>query len=277
MTTDRFTSGLWIAAALLCLFTTESAFAQGVISKGTTVSGRLERGDATLGSSGWVDHWCYRGTAGERITVTMTSPDLRYPRLAISRQDGSAPCGQGYVSYLARSEVDGRGVARLTWEIPESRSYVLRLMTGGAPFRDSGSYTLRLEDATNPPQGMGTPSSVASAPRTVQAREAQEIIDVAQRLFDAMRTRDTAALRSLFDSGVAITAVSKVGTASTVTDRVIVDEFIASIGRAGEELVERMWNPRVQVDGDIASLWARYDFHIGGRFSHCGSDAFHMV
>ena len=29
-----------------------------------------------------------------------------------------------------------------------------------------------------------------------------------------------------------------------------------------------MWDPEVQVDGDIAALWAPYDFHIGGRFSH---------
>ena len=38
-----------------------------------------------------------------------------------------------------------------------------------------------------------------------------------------------------------------------------------------------MWNPKVRVDGNIASLWTEYDFHCDGEFSHCGIDAFHLA
>lgn len=38
-----------------------------------------------------------------------------------------------------------------------------------------------------------------------------------------------------------------------------------------------MWDAEVEVSGDLATLWAPYDFHIGERFSHCGFDAFHFV
>ena len=41
--------------------------------------------------------------------------------------------------------------------------------------------------------------------------------------------------------------------------------------------VERMWNPEVRIDGDLATLWAPYDLHYGGEFSHCGIDAFQLV
>ena len=44
-----------------------------------------------------------------------------------------------------------------------------------------------------------------------------------------------------------------------------------------EALLERMWNPAVRVHGGLADLWAPYDFHQGGRFSHCGVDSFSLV
>lgn len=56
-----------------------------------------------------------------------------------------------------------------------------------------------------------------------------------------------------------------------------VSAFVTSIARNQEDLLERMWNPKVEVQGNLASLWAPYDFHIGGRFSHRGTDALHLL
>ena len=38
-----------------------------------------------------------------------------------------------------------------------------------------------------------------------------------------------------------------------------------------------MWHPRVELHGDVASVWAPYDFHRDGAFSHCGVDAFTLL
>jgi hypothetical protein len=38
-----------------------------------------------------------------------------------------------------------------------------------------------------------------------------------------------------------------------------------------------MWTPAVHVHGAIAVVWAPYDFHIDGKFSHCGVDTFSLV
>jgi hypothetical protein len=41
--------------------------------------------------------------------------------------------------------------------------------------------------------------------------------------------------------------------------------------------MERIWAPEVRIDGNMATLWAPYDFHLGRRLSHCGMDAFQFV
>jgi hypothetical protein len=38
-----------------------------------------------------------------------------------------------------------------------------------------------------------------------------------------------------------------------------------------------MWDPEVRIDGPMATLWAPYDFHRSGEFSHCGVDAFQLA
>ncbi|MEO8448582.1 MAG: hypothetical protein ABI647_02255 [Gemmatimonadota bacterium] len=35
-------------------------------------------------------------------------------------------------------------------------------------------------------------------------------------------------------------------------------------------------NPIVQVDGDLATVWAEYQLRIEGKVSHCGYDGFHL-
>jgi len=42
-------------------------------------------------------------------------------------------------------------------------------------------------------------------------------------------------------------------------------------------VVERMWNPTVLVRGRIAMVWADYDVYVGGKFGHCGIDAFTLL
>ncbi len=36
--------------------------------------------------------------------------------------------------------------------------------------------------------------------------------------------------------------------------------------------LERLWDPTVLVDGDVAMVWARYDFWLDGELSHGGTD-----
>lgn len=122
-----------------------------------------------------------------------------------------------------------------------------------------------------------SPNAGRPAPDTVAATDRAAVIAAVQSLFDAMRTRDTTALRAGFMPGAQLVSIRTVPGAPARHQVTPLSAFVTSIGRPGDELVERMWSPRVEIAGDLASLWAPYDFSIGSGFSHCGHDAVHLA
>lgn len=110
-----------------------------------------------------------------------------------------------------------------------------------------------------------------AAPLAAQSAEHDAAYQVVTRLFDSMRARDTAAMRSAF---VPNASMQSLGANGVKFDAV--DGWINGIGRAPAGLVldERLANPVVHVDGDLANVWVDYWFFAGDRFSHCGVDAF---
>ncbi len=124
-------------------------------------------------------------------------------------------------------------------------------------------------------------AACATAPKpsadTASSADRAAVIAAVQSLFDAMRTRDTAAIRSTFAPSTSLVSIRTTAGEAPRIQVQPVSAFITSIGSATQELVERMWDPRVEVAGDMASLWAPYDFRIGSTFSHCGHDAVHLA
>lgn len=100
------------------------------------------------------------------------------------------------------------------------------------------------------------------------------VLAVVHRVFDAMRSRDSAALRATFATGAQmISTGSRNGAA--VVEVESPDGFIAAVGKPSDATWdERIYHPEVRLDGDLATVWAEYDFYLGGKFSHCGVDTF---
>lgn len=46
---------------------------------------------------------------------------------------------------------------------------------------------------------------------------------------------------------------------------------------AGRKLEERLYEPLVRIDEDLAIIWTRYDFFIDGKVAHCGVDVAEVV
>jgi len=118
-----------------------------------------------------------------------------------------------------------------------------------------------------------TPGSVKSAD------DEKEVLAVVQRLFDAMRTKDTAAMRQVFDSQAVLVGM-RPGRDSTPphVQRITAAEFAAFVARDKRaDWTERAFNPQVRVSGTLATVWAEYDFHFGQTFSHCGVDAVQLL
>ncbi|MBV6520676.1 MAG: hypothetical protein MNPFHGCM_00794 [Gemmatimonadaceae bacterium] len=111
-----------------------------------------------------------------------------------------------------------------------------------------------------------------------QETERTQVLATVQKIFDAMRTRDTALLMQAFDTSARLVGVTVRGGSSTVS-LTSPAEFGAAVMRApaGDVWHERMYEPEVRIDGTIAQVWTYYTFHRNGAFSHCGVDAVMLV
>jgi len=114
----------------------------------------------------------------------------------------------------------------------------------------------------------------ATARTQSAAQDSVAVIRLAEQLLDRLSVRDTVALRALMAPGAVIAAVSDpappAGGIRFQTDV----QFLSGLSRGSERLLERMWAPKALLYGTLAEVHAPYDFHIDGRFSHCGTDIF---
>ncbi len=102
------------------------------------------------------------------------------------------------------------------------------------------------------------------------------ILKTVERFFDAMRARDTVTLRTLVDSSARlVTALTRDGKPAVRSAGI--QRFIQSVGGAQQLLDERIFEPEVRQDGNLATVWTRYAFYLGGTLSHCGYDAFQLA
>lgn len=101
----------------------------------------------------------------------------------------------------------------------------------------------------------------------------KEVTAVVNKFFEGMRTRDTALLRS---TSLPSTVLQTAG-ANGVSTPTPIDQFIDRVGKGtgpgGNEVIK---DPKVQSDGEMASLWAYFTYTRGGEtaINHCGIDEF---
>jgi uncharacterized protein (TIGR02246 family) len=115
-------------------------------------------------------------------------------------------------------------------------------------------------------------------PSPLRAQDAAgEVVAVVQRLFDAMRAKDTVALRAVFHPEATLTGPGRDAQGHVVVRAVPVARFVAGVAGATAHLDEQFWDPEVRVDGDLATVWTPYAFYADGTLSHCGVDAFQLA
>ena len=111
----------------------------------------------------------------------------------------------------------------------------------------------------------------------VRAQDAERaaVLATVQKVFDGMRTRDTNLLTQAFDTTARLVSVTRTGTLRLTSP----SQFGAAITRApaGNVWNERIYDPEVRIDGNVAQVWAYYTFHQNSTFNHCGVDAFMLV
>ena len=119
----------------------------------------------------------------------------------------------------------------------------------------------------------------ALLPAAARAQEADraQVIAAVQSFFDSMEKADAdLAKKILMPDARFFSAAERDGKMMVRPSSG--DAFVASFSNPNRgKALERMWDPEVRIQGSIAQVWTRYDFHNNGKFSHCGIDAFSLV
>lgn len=92
-------------------------------------------------------------------------------------------------------------------------------------------------------------------------------------MFDGMSKRDAAAIKKPLLAG---------GTLVLMRDgkpvRMTFEEFADQVAKPGSTRIEeRIHNPLVRIDHDLAVVWAPFEFLVDGKVDHCGTDLFNLV
>jgi hypothetical protein len=101
----------------------------------------------------------------------------------------------------------------------------------------------------------------------------QAVLAPVQAMFDGMAKRDAAAIRKpTLPNGVMVLMRDGKPTQMTFED------FATRVGKPGtKQIEERIHDPLVRVDNDLAVVWAPFDFLVDGKVEHCGTDLFNLV
>jgi hypothetical protein len=103
--------------------------------------------------------------------------------------------------------------------------------------------------------------------------EEQAVLAPITAMFEGMAKRDAAALKiPLLPGGTMVLMRNGKPTQMTF------DAFAEVVGKPGKsQIEERIHDPLVRIDNDLAVVWAPFEFLVDGKVDHCGTDLFNLV
>ena len=103
--------------------------------------------------------------------------------------------------------------------------------------------------------------------------EEQAVLAPVKALFDGMAKRDSAAIKDpLLPGGMMV--LMRDGKPIQMT----FEDFADRVGKpATTRIEERIHDPLVRIDRDLAMVWAPFEFLVDGKLDHCGTDLFNLI
>src|SRR5882724_3447478 len=103
--------------------------------------------------------------------------------------------------------------------------------------------------------------------------EEQAVLAPVTAMFDGMAKRDAAAIKKPLLAGGTM-VLMRDGKPAQMT----FEAFADRVGRPGTARIEeRIHDPLVRIDNDLAVVWAPFEFLVDGKVDHCGTDLFNLV
>ncbi len=123
---------------------------------------------------------------------------------------------------------------------------------------------------------LGFSRVVAATDSAASEAERVAVVQIVQGFFDALQHKNGEALRVLCQPGAQFVSGRETPEGYRVKSRPV-EADIARLAESKDRWLERMWTPTVHVEGRIAVVWTRYDFHNNGKLSHNGTDCFTLM
>jgi hypothetical protein len=120
--------------------------------------------------------------------------------------------------------------------------------------------------------GIGLALGSIQAAAQASTQEAPVLVPI-HAMFDGMAARDAAAIRAS-----ALPAAELVLMRDGKPTRMTIDTFADHVAKpATTHIEERIHDPLVRIDHDLAMVWAPFEFLVDGKPDHCGTDLFVLV
>ncbi len=124
-------------------------------------------------------------------------------------------------------------------------------------------------------------STFISAKGQTTNPEIDAIKKTVNTIFEGMKKCDSAMVKSVFAPGAVLQTIRNAidGLSGTVSgDRI--EPWLKAI--AQPKTVDQIWDEKMNfdqilIDGNLAQVWGSYTFHVGSKFSHCGTDNITLV
>ena len=117
--------------------------------------------------------------------------------------------------------------------------------------------------------------SFVSSPISLHALTPSEkaVLAPVNALFDGMAKRDPAGMKEpLLPGGTMV--LMRDGKPVTLS----FEAFAENVGKPETtHIEERIHDPLVRIDHDLAVVWAPFEFLVDGKVDHCGTDLFSLV
>jgi hypothetical protein len=103
--------------------------------------------------------------------------------------------------------------------------------------------------------------------------EEEMVLAPVNAMFDGMAKRDAEAIKKPTLPGGTM-VLMRDGKPTQMT----FEAFAERVGKPGKtHIEERIHDPLVRIDRDLAVVWAPFEFLVDGKLDHCGTDLFNLV
>jgi len=118
-----------------------------------------------------------------------------------------------------------------------------------------------------------TSAMLQAAPISPSTPEEHAVLAPIHKLFEGMSRRDAVAIKDqvLPGGGLVLMRDGKPVQMSF-------DDFADRVSKPGNtQTEERIYDPVIRIDNDLAVVWAPFSFFVNGKVDHCGTDLFSLV